>query len=678
MDLMDYADWDDLWTQLEDEKTLMIFVLATYGEGEPTDNAHDFYDWLMQCSDSLSSVTYAVFGLGNTTYEHYNVMARKCDTQLLKLDATQLCARGEGDDDAGTMEDSFMTWSDEMLWPSVCKHFGMDPHNLSLDIVRSYSFKLLLNIDSRRTFHGEFGALNAWGGSQNRVTFDQKNPYYATIHAYKYLYVPGLMETDLPRQCLHIELDLGPEGTSVRYQTGDHVAIMPANDDDEVWKLAQALHISDQLDSGIFEMRALESGTKKFPFPSPCTYRAALTYYLDIQSLPKMHILNALARFAQDEGERQHLKDLSSRKHRDMYHSYIVESGRTLREVLEEHPSILMTTDEYPSVSPGDSTPSLTVGDLFELLPRLQPRYYSISSSPRLHPRLIHVTATIGRYRTKLGRVGGGVCTTYLDKLCRTDYAHREIGSVKTSTQSPRRVGIFVRTSTFRLPRNPLANVLMIGPGTGLAPFRGFMQERSWNYHSKWSSLVSKQPDKIEESLADTHIEDQPGSIIISRSQVPGIAYESNTPKTVQGQTTLVFGCRSREHDSLYANELCAYMNSDATKVFKINGQETLKDIFQEAGITTIACAFSRETGSKVYVQTLLQSNATLRRMLYDHITSKIGHVYVCGDAKNMARDVHQLMVQVVMSENKCTDVEAAVVLKTMKDAGRYQEDVWS
>merc|ERR1711916_128368 len=97
---------------------------------------------------------------------------------------------------------------------------------------------------------------------------------------------------------------------------------------------------------------------------------------------------------------------------------------------------------------------------VLEVLPRLQPRYYSISSSPKVHPRRAHITAITVEYTTPTGAVRRGVCTSYFSRLSAGD-----------------RVECFIRTSSFR-PPPPDVPCLMVGPGTGLAPFRGFVQDR--------------------------------------------------------------------------------------------------------------------------------------------------------------------------------------------------------
>lgn len=108
------------------------------------------------------------------------------------------------------------------------------------------------------------------------------------------------------------------------------------------------------------------------------------------------------------------------------------------------------------------------IDHICEILPRLQPRYYSISSSAKLYPTTVHVTAVLVQYETKAGRVNRGVATTYL--------AQKPVNG--TDEELPK-VPVFIRKSQFRLPTKTETPIIMIGPGTGVAPFRGFIQERN-------------------------------------------------------------------------------------------------------------------------------------------------------------------------------------------------------
>ncbi|OCK73000.1 flavo protein [Lepidopterella palustris CBS 459.81] len=132
-DLEDY-DYDNL-DQFPEDK-LAIFVLATYGEGEPTDNAVQFYN-LISADDvtfskgvsaaekPLSNLKYVIFGLGNNTYEHYNFMVRSVNKHLTKLGATRIGTAGEGDDGASRMEEDFLAWK-ELMWADVCEKMGWE------------------------------------------------------------------------------------------------------------------------------------------------------------------------------------------------------------------------------------------------------------------------------------------------------------------------------------------------------------------------------------------------------------------------------------------------------------------------------------------------------------------------------------------------------------------------
>jgi NADPH-ferrihemoprotein reductase len=103
-----------------------------------------------------------------------------------------------------------------------------------------------------------------------------------------------------------------------------------------------------------------------------------LTHYLDVQALPKKNLLLALSQYASSQAEADHLRHLAQPEHKEEYAKYVMQEGRMLWQVLREHPSIRIGGD---SATLGEC---LTIGDIFELLPRLQPRYYSISSSPKV------------------------------------------------------------------------------------------------------------------------------------------------------------------------------------------------------------------------------------------------------------------------------------------------------
>lgn len=148
----------------------------------------------------------------------------------------------------------------------------------------------------------------------------------------------------------------------------------------------------------------------------------------------------------------------------------------------------------------------------------------------------------------------------------------------------------------------------MIGPGTGLAPFRGFIQDR--------------------------HIQKQNGKQI--------------------GDTVLFFGCRKKNEDYIYEDELSSYS--------------------QDGTLAQLHVAFSRDQEKKVYVTNYMAEN---KESIWKMMDSG-GHIYVCGDARNMARDVHNLLVTIVKENAGISENEATDYVKRLSAKGRYSVDVWS
>lgn len=245
---------------------------------------------------------------------------------------------------------------------------------------------------------------------------------------------------------MHIEFDI--EGSKMRYEAGDHIALFPTNDRDLVERLGKLCNAN--LDTVFSLINTDLESSKKHPFPCPTTYRTALTHYIELTAIPRTHILKELAEYCSDEKDKEFLKLISSTspEGKAQYQSWIHDACRNVVHILEDMKSCKPPIDH-----------------ICEILPRLQPRYYSISSSAKLYPTTVHVTAVLVQYETKTGRTNKGVATTYLHKR-------------QPSDVDPIRVPVFIRKSQFRLPNKTETPVIMIGPGTGLAPFRGFIQER--------------------------------------------------------------------------------------------------------------------------------------------------------------------------------------------------------
>jgi len=233
------------------------------------------------------------------------------------------------------------------------------------------------------------------------------------------------------------------------------------------------------------------------------------------------------------------------------------------------------------------SARKLAPAQIVELLPPLAPRLYSISSSLKAHPDEVHLTVSVVRY-TAGGRERKGVASTFLAERARAG----------------QRVPVFVQKSHgFRLPGDPGTRIVMIGPGTGVAPFRAFLQERR--------------------AMGAT------------------------------GPSWLFFGDQRRSADFLYRQEL---------------------EAFQRDGyLHRLDLAFSRDQEEKVYVQHRMRENAgELWRWIDAGAT-----IYVCGDARRMARDVDLALQEILASQGGLDEDGAREMLEDLRRSQRYLRDVY-
>lgn len=230
----------------------------------------------------------------------------------------------------------------------------------------------------------------------------------------------------------------------MKYQTGDHIGIYPENDEYDVNQWLDYFKLDP---NEIISIVSEDAPARKLV--GPCSYSTLLRNFVDLYAIPRKKLIQALATYTEDEEEKKQLETLASADEKGWaaYNEAIKDTQKTTLELLSEFPSC---------------KPSFI--HVIELTTPTKPRYYSISSSPKQHPSTAHVTAVVVEYNTGTGRKHKGVCTSWLAR--------------KNVDEETHRVPCFIRTSTFRLPKDPKTPVIMIGPGTGIAPFRGFLQER--------------------------------------------------------------------------------------------------------------------------------------------------------------------------------------------------------
>jgi NADPH-ferrihemoprotein reductase len=293
--------------------------------------------------------------------------------------------------------------------------------------------------------------------------YSSHNPYVAPIVASREIF------TTKERNCLHMEVSLA--GSGLTYQTGDHLAVWPTNADREVDRLLTILGIGEKRTT-VIKVSSTDP-TTKIPVPTPTTYEAILRYYLEICAPVSRQSLATAAQFAPTDAAKAEFTRLGGDK--DAFHEAVASRYLNFGQVME-------------SVSNGTPWTNVPFSFVLETFNHMVPRYYSISSSSKVYPDTPHITAVVEARATKSGKeVLYGVTTNYL--LALKSKQHGEASphphGISYAIEGPRNKydGIHVpahtRHSNFKLPSDPRKPVIMVGPGTGVAPFRAFMQERA-------------------------------------------------------------------------------------------------------------------------------------------------------------------------------------------------------
>lgn len=372
------------------------------------------------------------------------------------------------------------------------------------------------------------------------VRFDREHPFAAEV-----LTNQRITARDSSKDVRHIELSLAESGLD--YEPGDALGVWPQNDP----RLVTAILDRLQLDGGL----SVNHGGENLPLREWLGSRRELTRL----SRP---VLASHAAIAGNAALNRLLAD---------------KQGSDLSSLLASHQFIDLLHN-YPAPWNAD--------ELVAALRPLTPRLYSIASSRKQVEDEVHVTVANVAYHA-FGRDHGGAASGFLSR-----------------NDAQQRVPVFIeRNERFRLPNDGSRDIIMIGAGTGVAPYRGFLQER--------------------------------------------------TETGAGGRNWLVFGNPHFRSDFLY----------------QVEWQQALRD----GRLDRLDLAFSRDQADKIHVQNRLREHG---RILFEWLEAG-AHLYVCGDATHMARDVHEALLDVI-AEHAAVDREHAVErLESLRQAGRYARDVY-
>lgn len=465
-DLEEY-DFENL-DQFPEDK-VAVFVLATYGEGEPTDNAVEFYEFISgedvsfsekggKDNSPLSGMNYVAFGLGNNTYEHYNSMVRNVTKCLDGLGAKRIGEPGEGDDGAGTMEEDFLAWK-EPMWSALASAMSLEEREAIYEPVFEVTEKPDMSAEEDTVYLGEPNKNHLEG--QSKGPYNAHNPFIAPISESREIF------SDPTRNCLHLEIDLS--GSKMSYTTGDHVAVWPNNSGKEVDRFLSVTGLTDKQHT-VIAVKGLDA-TAKVPFPSPTTYEAVVRYQMEICAPCSRQFVAGLAQFAPNDEIKADISRIGGDK--DVFQKEVSAKNYNIAQFLESY---------------GAKWEKIPFAYFIESLNKIQPRYYSISTSSLAQKDKVGVTAVVESLEIPgAPNVVKGVTTNYLLALKQKQHGatNPDPHGLNYAITGPRNkydgihVPVHIRHSNFKLPSDPAKPVIMVGPGTGVAPFRGFLQERA-------------------------------------------------------------------------------------------------------------------------------------------------------------------------------------------------------
>ena len=491
-------------------ESLLYVVISTQGDGDPPDDARAFVEHLSgRRAPALADLRYAVLGLGDSSYPHFNAVGQRLDARLAELGAQRLFDRGDADLD---IDGVATPWARQAL-----EH-------------------------ARRVLPGPAAraVVVPLRATPTPPAASREQPFAAEILANQRITGRGSA-----KNIRHLEISLA--GSGLHYEPGDALGVWPRNDAALVADVIDVLGLDAK---GLVAHRGAER-----------TLGEWLTAHCELTRLARPFV----AAHAALRGD-------------DALNRLLAPSAAPALTTLLGSHQLIDLLREYPVRWGADEL----VGALRPLAPRL----YSIASSRKQVGDEVHLTVAEAAWHA-FGHDHRGVASGHL-----------------ADALDGARLPVYIEPNErFRLPADPSRDIIMIGPGTGVAPFRGFLQER--------------------------------------------------TAVGASGRHWLLFGNPYVDSEFLYQLEW--------------------QDALREGRLQRLDLAFSRDQAERIHVTLRLRENG---RALYDWL-ERGAHLYVCGDATRMARDVHAALLDIIATHAGLDRERAAETLQLWQQQGRYARDVY-
>ncbi|PBJ73153.1 NADPH cytochrome P450 reductase B [Trypanosoma cruzi] len=579
------------------ESPILVFVVSTTGEGEVPGNFLCLYSEMQSVLEGalkngtkpFDGLMYAVFSLGDSSYKYYCRGGLEVKTLLRRGGGTEVVPAGFGDARNPLQDDVFEEWEEKL----------MEAFEGRCGVV----FTADSNLPPKPQLVFRFAPEKPVGASPYPPPPSLLEPSMQSPAEFKVqAKTPRTERREDGSFILHLVLNI--EGYTMNYQAGDHLAIYPVNPPNVVEAYRSLLKITEEEWLTPVELcastNARARASLKNSLPACVALRTVFERYLDLCGRPRKSLLRVLSKYCSDPAEKSLFTEL--------LHRGVKENGKDGENTMPT--SLLMPSQTYFSSSHCHTLldylkkfPScccIPVGHFVEMMPRMQPRLYSIASDMMTHPTTVEAFIRI---------IPEGLASQYLGRIA--------VGEKVTA---------FIRKSKFHLPAKCGGRpILMIGPGTGVAPMVGFCYRR--------------------EALMKRH---------------PGAAH---------GTMILFFGAQRRATEYFVRKEMECWCLHEEGKI-------QTPDAFPSSLICLLDLAFSRDQSEKYYVTHLIEKHK-------DHLvqlltsTEKGGCLlYLSGDASRMARSVEQALLKVLHCAGM-TRSAASEFLRKMEQDRRYMKDVY-
>ncbi|RKP36399.1 hypothetical protein BJ085DRAFT_14154 [Dimargaris cristalligena] len=588
-------------------QSVYVFVVSTTGDGDPPDNATKFWRYLRRIakkqSENWSFMRYTLLGLGDTNYDNFCNGGKRLDEKLRELQAKPFYPRALADDATG-LEETVEPWC-AGLWAPLA------------EVCQTKSGGKVLPGTSKGSTAETVVPVPTPTTTTITTTTSSSSSDVPRITQAQYLTAPDALKTTL---ALTFQ-PLPAAGKSADFWPGDAFGVICPNPTPLVGALLVRLGLADTADTPLTIAPVAETT----PIPTylshlgPVSPRTIFTDLLDLVAVPKKAFIRMLADYTADAEEKKQLLYLCSKQGATLFSTF-----RDLR------PTLLDILTTFPSCQP-------PLERLLDTLPPHQPRYYSVANAPPPPPPSLSTSEgdeashstfdlrfvfNVVQYDQPAPLVvkREGLCTPWLERL--------SLGRPFPTPTAPLHLFLKPNHHGFQLTRDPTRPIVMIGPGTGVAPFMGFLEQ-------------------------------------LARS----------TPASASRETWLFYGCRDPRKDYLFRDQLEGYERDGVLSRLVV--------AYSRYSPSSPPTPATEGAEHPRYVQHHLRRHAA---DIYRLIVHDNAIIYVCGDALNMARDVNETLAEILVQAEKNEDdphfgitlMDAKKLLVQWMQEHRYLRDLVS